>query len=223
MKKVFILFGSTGNLGSEAVKYFLKQDYSNYYIFSRRPIKAKNIRSIVVDDLTKEENVRDAFNQISRSKNNFYFLLNTIGGYWGGKSIAATPLSDWQKMIDLNLTTSFLIGKYFSILCKSGLGGSLCMISAASAINPPVNKGAYSISKNGINYLTKILALEGKEINLSVNTIAPFAIDTVENREWIKDKTMLVSPSDICILAENLFKNSSLFTSTIFELPFLSK
>ncbi len=223
MKKVFILFGSSGLLGASAVKYFLKQDYDNYYIFSRKPLKGRNFRTIIVDDLTLEENVQDGFDKISRSKNNFYCLLNTIGGYRGGKSIADTSLSDWQKMIDLNLTTSFLIGKYFSLLCKSGLGGSLCMISAASAINPQINKGAYSISKNGINYLTKILALEGKEINLSVNAIAPYAIDSSENREWIADKSLLVSPADICILAENIFKNSRLFTSAIFELPFLSK
>lgn len=223
MKKIFILFGSTGTLGKEAVKYFTNQKYDAYYIFARKPIKNKKPNFIVVGDLTKEENVANCFGQIKRAKNNFYYLLNTIGGYRGGKSISETSLDDWNNMINLNLTSSFLIAKHFADIVKSGLGGSLCMISAASSLHPQARIGAYSISKNGINHLTKIMALEGKEINLCTNTIAPFAIDSPENREWINEKSLLVSPFDICILAENIFTNSKLFNGNIFELPFLSK
>lgn len=223
MKKIFLLFGSTGTLGKEAVKYFTKQKYDQYYIFSRKHSKSNKKNFITVEDLTKEENVAKGFSQIKRSKNNFYYLLNTIGGYRGGKSISETSLDDWNNMIDLNLTSSFLIAKHFAHLVKTGLGGSLCMISAATSLHPKTKNGAYSISKNGINHLTKILSIEGKEINLSANAIAPFAIDSPENREWIDDKSMLVSPMDICILAQKIFTNKELFSGKIIELPFLSK
>lgn len=224
MKKIFILLGATGNLGSYAAEYFLKDDsFDRYFFISRKKVDYGRGDFILVDDLTKEINVENVFDKIENSKDNFYCLLNTIGGYWGGKEIADTSLSEWQKMIDLNLTSSFLIAKYFIQLCKTGSGGSLCMVSALSGVYPEINKGAYSISKNGVNYLTKLLALENREKNISINAIAPYIIDSQENREWVKDKTMLIPKENICKLALEIFNDHGKISGNIFELRFSNK
>lgn len=224
MKKIFILFGATGNLGSFAAKYFLeKENYDHYYFLSRKKVDYKRGDLILVDDVTKEVNVENAFSKINRNENNFYYLLNTVGGYWGGSEIADTSFSDWKKIIDINLTSSFLIAKYFIQLCKTGSGGSICMVSALSGVYPEVNKGAYSISKNGVNYLTKLLALENHDKNISVNAIAPYIIDSQENREWVKDKTMLIPKENICKLAQEIFNGPGMKSGNIFELRFSNK
>ncbi|MBS3943942.1 MAG: SDR family oxidoreductase [Melioribacter sp.] len=224
MKKIFILLGASGNLGSYAAKYFLEDDsFDRYYFISRKKVDYSRGALILVDDLTNEQNVENGFSNIVKGDDNFYCFLNTIGGYWGGKEIADTSLSDWQKIIDINLTSSFLIAKYFIQLCKTGLGGSLCMISALSGVYPEINKGAYSISKNGINYLTKLLALENHDKNISVNAIAPYIIDSQENREWVKDKTMLIPKENICKLAQEIFNDPGIKSGNIFELRFSNK
>jgi len=224
MKKIFILSGASGNLGSFAAKYFIeKNKFERYYFISRNNVYYDHGDLIVADDLTKEVNVEKAFGKIDRSEENYYCLLNTIGGYWGGSEIADTSLSDWQRIIDINLTSSFLISKYFIQLCKTGLGGSLCMLSALSGVYPEVNKGAYSISKNGINYLTKILALENRDKNISVNAIAPYIIDSQENREWVKDKSLLFPKENICKLAQEIFDDPGIISGNIFELRFSNK
>lgn len=220
MRKIFILVGASGNLGKDALNFFTKKDYDDFYFISRKPINYNKGNLILVDDLSNEENVKSTFDKISREKNNFYYLLNTIGGYIGGSTISETPLTDWQRMISLNLTTTFLIAKNFIQLCNTGSGGSFITISALSGIYPEKNKAPYSISKNGINYLTKLLALENKSNHISFNAIAPYIIDSEENREWVKDKSLLISKENICKLAEDIFNNTVAISGNIFELPY---
>lgn len=220
MNKIFILVGASGNLGMDAVNFFLNKDYDDYYFISRKPVSHSKGNLILVDDLSDEENVKTAFDKINREQNNFYYLLNTVGGYIGGSSISETSLTDWQRMISLNLTTTFLIAKNFIQLCNTGSGGSFITLSALSGIYPEPKKASYSISKNGINYLIKLLALENKSNHISFNAIAPYIIDSEENREWVQDKSLLISKENICKLAEDIFNNSAVISGNIFELPY---
>ncbi|MEW6506128.1 MAG: SDR family NAD(P)-dependent oxidoreductase [Bacteroidota bacterium] len=219
MKKIFILFGTSGNLGRAAVKFFLNKKYDGYYFFSRKQVEHSKGKLFLVNDLTDEDNVEKAFAQIERSENNFYCLLNTVGGYSGGSNISETRLIDFKRMIDINLTTTFLIAKNFIRLSKSGKGGSFIVIGALSGIYPEPNKAAYSISKNAINYLTKLLVSENKDANLTFNSIAPYIIDSEENRKLVKENSLLIPKENICKLAEEIFNNHEVINGNVFELP----
>jgi len=221
-KKVFLLFGASGNLGNTAVEYFLDQDYDHYYFFTRKMFELKTTKKydmISISDMTKEENVAQAFQSIVLEKESNYFLFSAIGAYIGGEAIAETKYSDFMKMLNINLSTSFLLSKYFSKLVQNTNGGSICFTSAKSSLYPEENRGAYNISKNAVNVLVKTLALEGKRFNLSANAVAPYVIDSAENREWVEDKSLLVSSSEICQMVQSLFKNYKTVTGNIIELP----
>ncbi len=219
MNLIFLLFGSTGHLGSIAVEYFSKQKYDKYYFISKGDTGSKNKNRIIAGDMSVEKNVREVFSKIESTEENYYCLLNTIGGYSGGKMIAETPISEFNRMLNLNLKTSFLISKYFFRLCRTGKGGAICFISALSGVYPEKGKGSYGISKNSINYLTGLLALEGSEFNIRANAIAPYAIDSEENRKWIKNKSMLVKPLEICKKAEFFFKSPQNSSGEVLLLP----
>lgn len=219
-EKIFLLFGSSGNLGKTAVEFFLKQEYDYYYFFSREnflPLQLgisgevinekKNFEIIKTGDLLNEENVAAAFARVKKKNDASYFLFSTVGGFWGGKTIAETDYENWQKMIKINLDTSFLIAKYFFKLVENTSGGSICFTSALSSLKPEVKKAAYNISKNALNFLVNTLALEGKEIGLSANAVAPFIIDSPSNRQWVKDKFKMTSAIDICKIVQLLFTN----------------
>ncbi len=223
-KKVFLLFGSSGDLGKAAIDYFLNQEYDNYYLFTRKDIaiqkKGKNVEIVKIIDLSIEENIKTAFLKVDRDKNAEYFLFSTIGGFLGGQSIADTGYIDWLNMMNINLNVAFLIAKYSLKLIDGTLGGSICFTSAMSSLKEEANKSAYNISKNGLNYLVRTLALEGKEAGLSANAVAPFIIDTSANREWVKDKTLLVNPLSICSSVQMLFNNRIIISGNIIELPY---
>jgi NAD(P)-dependent dehydrogenase (short-subunit alcohol dehydrogenase family) len=209
MNKVFILIGASGYLGKFAVQYFLNKDYNSYYFFSRRELEfsaSKKFYQFIIQDLTVEKNVENLFNSIQPEKDSVLFLLNTIGGYIGGTEIKDMCCDDWLKMYNLNLNSSFLISKYFIRLAEKCKGGSICFISALSSFNASPNNAAYNGSKNSLNFLIKNLALEGKKYNLSANAIAPFAIDSPENRKWNSNKNKLVSPEQICEMVQDNFE-----------------
>ena len=222
MNKIFLLFGSSGHLGNTAIEYFLNQDYDKYYFFTRKPLEkkyeSKNVEIVYINDLTDEQNVKDAFSKVNVPDNSQLFLFDTIGTYWGGKNISDTPYAEWKKLLDINLTTSFLIAKYFMILIKKSKSGSICFTSAYSSfINEP-NIAAYGVSKSALNYLVKSLAVEGKLINMSANAIAPYIIDTPENREWMKDKTKLIPTEKICKVVQKIFDDWEIFNGNIISL-----
>ncbi len=211
MKKILILFGSTGTLGKFAVEYFLDEDFDFYYFVSRKSFSIQhhksNYKIILTDDLSIENNVERVFSQIDKEISCKYFLFSTIGGFEGSSKIWETESETWERMIKINLTSSFFIAKHFAKLISNTGGGSICFTSAESSFNHEIGKIAYGISKNGINYLIKSLANEGKEILLTANGVAPFAIDTAENRGWIEDATKLTSTKKICDAVNDFFIN----------------
>ncbi|MEK6552234.1 MAG: SDR family oxidoreductase [Bacteroidota bacterium] len=133
--------------------------------------------------------------------------------------MADTQYVDFLKMLNINLCTAFLISKYFYKLTQNSNGASICFTSAQSSLYPEENRAAYNISKHALNFLVKTLSLEGKKINLSANAVAPYIIDSEANREWIEDKTQLVTTSEICKIAESFFQNYKTVTGNIVELP----
>ncbi len=222
-EKIFLLFGSTGDLGKVAVEYFLNQDYDYSYFFTRRQFNIKSVKNnfetISAADFTKEENVIEAFSKVKKNSNATYYLFSTVGGFTGGNTISDTSYTDFLSMLNINLCSSFLIAKHFAKLVEGTKGGSICFTSALSSLKVEANRAAYNISKNGLNMLVKTLSLEGSSIGLSVNAVSPFIIDTESNREWVKDMTQLVSPEDICSVVQSLFVNYKVTSGNIIALP----
>jgi NAD(P)-dependent dehydrogenase (short-subunit alcohol dehydrogenase family) len=120
----------------------------------------------------------------------------------------------------MNLKTNFLIAKHFSSLVKKSYGGSICFTSAYTGNNPEELKFSYGAAKSALNYLVKTLSLEGNNINLSVNAIAPFIIDTPANREWMKNAnySSWMKPDEIAELIHSLFQNYNFISGNIIEL-----
>lgn len=223
MKSYILIFGSQGNLGKGITKVLAEKEFTKIYLFDRHfsRIKSPNnqIVQIKVKDLMNEEDVISAFNNITIDQKADYHLISTIGMFMGGKTITDTKYDDWLRVHSTNLNISFLIAKHFSKLVKAAKGGSIWLTSAITSLNPEEGKAAYGSSKNSLNYLVKTLAKEGRKINLSSNAIAPFIIDTKQNREWISDKTLMVSPKSIGNLLYSLIKNYKILSGNVFELP----
>lgn len=222
-KKIFLLFTASGNLGKAAVDYFLNSSFDYCYFFTRENIEIKsdkkNYEIIKVQDLTNENNVKSAFSKINVNIGTNYFLFNTIGGFYGSKTIANTEYKDWQLMQNINLNTSFLIAKHFAKLVADVKGGSICFTSSLSSLKPEAAKAAYNISKNSLNFLVMTLALEGKDIGLSANAVAPYIIDTPSNREWVNNISDMINPETICRVVNSLFENYRVMNGNIVELP----
>lgn len=222
MKKELLLFGASGALGKGAAKIFLQKSYDKVYLFgsSLEQLDNPKVEKIITRDLAQEENVINAFESVKPEKDKILFLFSTVGGFSGGKFLWDTTAEDWDRMMNLNLRISFLIAKHFAKIVKESAGGSICFTAAYTGLYPESKKAAYGISKGGLIHLVKTLALEGREINLSVNAIAPYIIDTPANREWMQDAdfSKWIKPEEIAGLAVSLFNNFNFVSGNILEL-----
>jgi len=222
MKKELLVFGAGGALGKGISSVLVKKDYDKIYLFNSSPFSFdadEKAAAIVTCDLTVEENIIKAFENVKPSKDKIFFLFDTVGGYFGGKNISDTDSDDWDKMFGMNLKTSFLIAKHFIKLVKQSAGGSILFTAAYTGVNPEAKKAAYGASKGALIHFVKSLALEGKEFKLSANAIAPFIIDTPANREWMKGGyDSWVKPAEIGELVYGIFSNFHIVTGNIIQL-----
>lgn len=221
MKKEVIIFGASGDLGTIVSKVLLDKNYDKYHLFGRNfkfKEERKNVLYHEVTDLENEDNVKDAFKNLESDKNTVIYLFSSIGGFIKSDTVQNTELGDLNSMIDKNFITSFLIAKHFVNLVRKSKNGSICFVSSINASIPLVGNFAYGVSKNALNYLVKTLAKEGREYNFTANVIAPNILDTEKNREWAKDKSKIVSLTDIAELVHNIFQNHKSVSGNVFEM-----
>ncbi len=134
-------------------------------------------------------------------------------------------LSDWQRVMDVNLTSMFLC-------CRRALGpmirrkaGCIINISSMWGQQGAACEAAYSASKAAVIGLTQALAREEGPSGIRVNCIAPGVIDTPmnghlspEDMEALRDDTPLMrigSPKEVAKAAVFLWENSFITGQTL--------
>jgi 2-deoxy-D-gluconate 3-dehydrogenase len=88
------------------------------------------------------------------------------------------PLEDWHKVMDINLTSAFLMSKAAYPAMKQAGGGKIVNIGSMTSIFGASFAPAYAASKGAIVQLTKSLALAWAADNIQVNAILPGWFDT---------------------------------------------
>ncbi|MFN7018790.1 MAG: SDR family NAD(P)-dependent oxidoreductase [Fimbriimonadales bacterium] len=109
-------------------------------------------------------------------------LVNTVGGFTAGPPVHETPLDEWERMLDMNLRTAFLVSRAIvPLLIRSG-GGALVHVSGRAGLAGFAGGAGYSAAKAGVIRLTESLSAELKEYGINVNCVLPGTLDTPANR-----------------------------------------
>ena len=87
-------------------------------------------------------------------------------------------LADWNKQIDVNLTSVFLGCKYAMEAMRESGGGSLINLSSVAGLVGLQNCVAYGAAKGGVRIMSKSIALEGAKDNIRCNSVHPGVIWT---------------------------------------------
>ncbi len=89
------------------------------------------------------------------------------------------PLEEWERIVSILLTGTFLCVKHEAVrLIAQGQGGSIINVASINAIQPAEGLGAYCSAKAGVMMLTKMAALELGRHRIRVNGIGPGLIHT---------------------------------------------
>lgn len=138
-------------------------------------------------DVTNEESVKDFISDSAKTIGQTDILINNAGISYIGL-LQDMSLDDWNKILNTNLTSAFLMSKYVIPEMLKKQSGHIINISSVWGNIGASMEVAYSASKGGINSFTKALAKELAPSNISVNAISPGFIDTDMNKVFEKDE-----------------------------------
>ena len=107
-------------------------------------------------------------------------LVNNVGGTYATSGSMITDFDDekWERIIDLNLRSTFLCTKHISPAMMRQKGGSIINIVSAAGLRPHPVQLPYGTVKAGIVSLTQSVAVQLAQFNIRVNAIAPGKIVT---------------------------------------------
>lgn len=127
-----------------------------------------------VADLTDETAVAEAFEAIEKETGSIGALVHTVG-MWDGQPFAETALADWQRMMDVNLTTSFLCLREAARRMAVRGGRIVGIASRQGSDGAVAQQGAYSVSKAGVMRLVEAIAAE-YDGHITAAAVAPSMI-----------------------------------------------
>ena len=147
-----------------------------------------------------------------------YCLINNAGITQDNLAIRMT-IDEWKKVIDVNLTSTFLLTKYAIKKMLKNKSGKIINITSVVGHTGNLGQANYTASKAGIVAMSKSLAIEYAKKNININCISPGFIKTTMT-EKIDDKfkeiiiskipsSRLGEPEDIANAVNFLASNQS--------------
>ena len=135
-----------------------------------------NPGAAIQGDVSDESDVQAAIESIIRQRGELHVLINNAGVAGPQTPVGQTPLNEWKRTIDVNLTGAFLVSKYALPLLIENRG---CIVNIASALAlvAKTDEAAYIASKGGLVQLTRSMALDYAP-TVRVNCVCPGAVRT---------------------------------------------
>jgi NAD(P)-dependent dehydrogenase (short-subunit alcohol dehydrogenase family) len=204
--KVVVVAGGTGGLGRAVSLAFLEEGarvvvtYRSEDEFGALRLAAGETAARL---LGREVDVTDeaAVSKLAESAldGRLDVLVNTIGAYAGGLPLWQTEAGVFNRMLDLNLRSGFVLSRVFvPLLLKQGRG-AMVNVSARAATDHAAGAGAYAASKAASVAMIDCLAADLKGAGVRVNSVLPSIIDTEANRKAMPgaDFTKWPKPEEI--------------------------
>ena len=136
-------------------------------------------RSLAIPaDVTQERDVAEAFDIVRKRWGGVDILVNNAGLTGATRPIATLSLAEWQSVMDVNLTGTFLCSREAMRDMARRRWGRIINISSDSAAVAVPSMAPYSVAKAAVEHLTRLLAAEGASIGVVAMAIRPGLIDT---------------------------------------------
>ena len=181
--KNVIVTGATGGIGNSIVKALVDHG-ANVLATGTKVEKLNDLKKInnkiktLQFDISNHDKIEkfvdDATNELN---NKLDCIINNAGITKDNLSIRMT-YEEWSKVIDINLTSTFLMSKYAIKKMLKNKSGKIVNITSVVGHTGNVGQANYTASKAGIVAMSKSLAIEYAKKNINVNCISPGFIDT---------------------------------------------
>jgi len=179
--RVALVTGAAGGIGRASVQALLADGFSVVAAdraFASLPCGLEPALEAVAADLTREADVAAMIATCERRFGRLDAVVHLAGAVGRGPLVDVTP-GEWRELLEVNLTSAFLVARgAHELLARQG--GSLLLTSSTNGLNggSALSGPAYAAAKAGLVNLGRYLAREWAPDRIRVNTIAPGPVDT---------------------------------------------
>lgn len=175
MSKIAVVTGGTSGIGRETALY-LTQNGCTVYELSRRAEGVEGLRHISAD-VTDEESVRRAVEQILQEVGRIDILVNNAGFGISG-AVEFTDTEEAKRQFDVNFFGMVRMNRAVIAVMRKQGGGRIVNLSSVAAPVPIPFQTYYAASKAAINSYTMALANELRPFGVTVCAVMPGDIHT---------------------------------------------
>ena len=219
--KNIIVTGASGGIGNSIIKKLIRAGANilasgtrieKLEVLKKNYEKIKILRFDISQSEKIEEFIENASNELGGSLDG---IINNAGITQDNLAIRMS-LEEWQKVININLTSTFLLSKFAIKKMLKNKSGKIVNITSVVGHTGNLGQANYTASKAGIVAMSKSLAIEYAKKNININCISPGFIKTaMTDKIDEKFKEVIISKIPCARLGEpDDIANAVLFLSS---------
>ena len=190
--KKIIITGATGGIGNSIVKR-LSDSGAKILATGTRIEKLEELKSkfkntdILKFDISKGDEIEEFIENATKQLGGGLDCLINNAGITQDNLAIRMNIDEWKKVIDINLTSTFLLSKFAVKKMLKNKYGKIINITSVVGHTGNLGQANYTASKAGIIAMSKSLAIEYAKKNININCISPGFIKT-EMTDKIEEK-----------------------------------
>ena len=180
--KNIIVTGASGGIGNSIVEK-LSEHGANILASGTRIEKLEELKSkfknvkIIKFDISQIDKIEEFIENASKELGGLDCVINNAGITQDNLAIRMS-IDEWKNVIDINLTSTFLMSKFAIKKMLKNKKGKIINITSVVGHTGNLGQSNYTASKAGIIAMSKSLAIEYAKKNINVNCISPGFIKT---------------------------------------------
>jgi len=179
--RVAIVTGGGSGIGRATALTFSKEGYAvsisgrtEESLMETISLAGENANIMAVkSDVGNPDSVKELFSETIKKYKRLDVLFNNAGGGAPKKLFEDLTYEDWQKVVDSNLTGTFLCSQEAIKIMKSQnpMGGRIINNGSISAYAPRPDSVPYTATKHGVSGITKSISLDGRKYNIACGQV----------------------------------------------------
>ncbi len=178
--QISLVTGAASGIGAATVRRFHEEGSKVYGFDVTEPTSAETAEAaeaMWAGDVRDETRVSEVVSEIAAREGRLDVVVNAAG-VAGGGAVHMVTLEEWERVMGVNLTGTFLVCKHAVTQMLRQRSGNIINIASVEGIEATEGGSMYNASKGAVILLTKNMAIDYGRMGLRVNCICPGFVDT---------------------------------------------